>query len=257
MLCINHTYRDAWFNLAAEEYLLKNFSEDIFMLWQNEPSVIIGKHQNVWDEVNIDFVKENEIKVVRRFSGGGAVYHDPGNLNLTFIENGSRLSTDKFTRQIIDFLKSEGTHVIADKRQGLVIDGLKISGSAQCIHKNRIMHHATLLFCSNLDYLTTALQSHPEEKSKRPFSSRPVYVKSVRSPVTNISDHLPVPVSIDKFKQSLMNYFCTPGGDHCSYRFTENDLNAIRQLRESKYMTESWNYTGSVEDTTRIDCLHS
>ena len=85
MLCINNPYTDAWFNLAAEEYFLHSFQENVFMLWQNEPSVIIGKHQNVWAEVNMDFVRDHRIKVVRRYSGGGAVYHDAGNLNFTFI----------------------------------------------------------------------------------------------------------------------------------------------------------------------------
>ena len=93
MLYINNPYTDAWFNLAAEEYLLKNFSDDIFMLWQNEPSVIIGKHQNAWDEINRNYIQEKHIKVVRRYSGGGAVYHDSGNLNITFIQNRDRKST--------------------------------------------------------------------------------------------------------------------------------------------------------------------
>ena len=88
MLCIHNTQTDPYFNLAAEEYLLKNFKENIFMLWQNEPSIVIGKHQDVWAEVNLKFVQDQQIKIARRFSGGGAVYHDPGNLNLTFIETG-------------------------------------------------------------------------------------------------------------------------------------------------------------------------
>ena len=97
MLYINNPYTDAWFNLAAEEYLLKNFSDDIFMLWQNEPSVIIGKHQNVWDEINRNYIQEKHIKVVRRYSGGGAVYHDSGNLNITFIQNSKELASGTFT----------------------------------------------------------------------------------------------------------------------------------------------------------------
>lgn len=242
MRCICHTFRDAWFNLAAEEYLLKNFSEDLFMLWQSEPSVVIGKHQNVWDEVNMEFVKEKQIKVVRRFSGGGAVYHDPGNLNLTFIENGNRISTDKFTQQIVSFLQTTGAHAVADERQGLTIDGLKISGSAQCIHKNRLMHHATLLFSTNLDNLVSALQSKPEQKRRKSDSPRSVYVKSVRSPVTNISDHLSGAISIDGFKNSLMNYFCASYEDCRNYIWTEKDLSAIQHLRDTKYSTEEWNF---------------
>ena len=100
MLCIHNTQTDPYFNLAAEEYLLKNFKENIFMLWQNEPSIVIGKHQDVWAEVNLKFVQDQQIKIARRFSGGGAVYHDPGNLNLTFIETGQIMQTDKPTIQI-------------------------------------------------------------------------------------------------------------------------------------------------------------
>ena len=108
MLYIDNPYTDAWFNLAAEEYLLKNFSDDIFMLWQNEPSVIIGKHQNVWDEINRNYIQEKHIKVVRRYSGGGAVYHDSGNLNITFIQNSKELASGTFTARLIDFLATFG-----------------------------------------------------------------------------------------------------------------------------------------------------
>ena len=134
MLCIHNTQTDPYFNLAAEEYLLKNFKENIFMLWQNEPSIVIGKHQDVWAEVNLKFVQDQQIKIARRFSGGGAVYHDPGNLNLTFIETGQIMQTDKYTIQIMNFLKTLGVHVEMDERKGLTIGGFKISGSAQSIH---------------------------------------------------------------------------------------------------------------------------
>lgn len=137
MLYIDNPYTDAWFNLAAEEYLLKNFSDDIFMLWQNEPSVIIGKHQNVWDEINRNYIQEKHIKVVRRYSGGGAVYHDSGNLNITFIQNSKELASGTFTARLIDFLATFGIRAETDERQALTIDGLKISGSAQSIHKRQ------------------------------------------------------------------------------------------------------------------------
>ena len=186
MLYINNPYTDAWFNLAAEEYLLKNFSDDIFMLWQNEPSVIIGKHQNVWDEINRNYIQEKHIKVVRRYSGGGAVYHDSGNLNITFIQNSKELTSGTFTARLIAFLATFGIRAEADERQALTIDGLKISGSAQSIHKGRILHHATLL-STDLYRLDDRPQStaerRPEEKEMKPA---PFYVKSVRSPVTNI-----------------------------------------------------------------------
>ena len=136
MLYIDNPYTDAWFNLAAEEYLLKNFSDDIFMLWQNEPSVIIGKHQNVWDEINRNYIQEKHIKVVRRYSGGGAVYHDSGNLNITFIQNSKELASGTFTARLIAFLATFGIRAEADERQALTIDGLKNIG--QCaIHPQR------------------------------------------------------------------------------------------------------------------------
>lgn len=186
MLCIHNTQTDPYFNLAAEEYLLKNFKENIFMLWQNEPSIVIGKHQDVWAEVNLKFVQDQQIKIARRFSGGGAVYHDPGNLNLTFIETGQIMQTDKYTIQIMNFLKTLGVHVEVDERKGLTIGGFKISGSAQSIHKNRYMHHATLLFSTDLDRLVTSLKSTSRQAPEKTGGKRSTFVKSVRSPVTNI-----------------------------------------------------------------------
>jgi len=153
MLCIHNTHTDAWFNLAAEEYLLKNFSEDIFMLWQNEPAVVIGKYQNIRAETDIEYARQKRIRLARRYSGGGAVYHDMGNLNLTFIENSNQIRSSVFTESIIRFLEHYGLHARSDERQGLTIDGLKISGSAQAIHKQRMLHHATLLFSTDLEIL--------------------------------------------------------------------------------------------------------
>lgn len=242
MLYINNPYTDAWFNLAAEEYLLKNFSDDIFMLWQNEPSVIIGKHQNVWDEINRNYIQEKHIKVVRRYSGGGAVYHDSGNLNITFIQNSKELASGTFTARLIAFLATFGIRAEADERQALTIDGLKISGSAQSIHKGRILHHATLLFSTDLYRLTTALKNTERKPEKKEMKPAPFYVKSVRSPVTNICTYTRKAVSIGEFRDALLNYFTKNKTDTRPYSFTEDDLNAIRSLRDNKYATSAWNF---------------
>lgn len=242
MYCINNTCTDAWFNLAAEEYLLKNFTDPIFMVWQNEPAVIIGKHQNVWDEINRSFVREKQIKVVRRYSGGGAVYQDEGNLNVTFIENGNDLHSDKFTEQLAVFLDTFGLQVQSDERQALTIDGLKISGSAQSIHKKRILHHATLLFSTDLYKLATALNPENKKPKKVQSGKTNYFVKSVRSPVTNISSYIRRPVSIKEFRKSLLEFFAGQKAETTSYSFTSEDIKAIRDLRDNKYATAGWNF---------------
>lgn len=248
MLCINNTYTDAYFNLASEEYLLKKFQEDIFMLWQNEPSVIVGKYQNVLAEINLDFVKRNGIKVVRRFSGGGTVFHDMGNLNLTFIEKNKNVNFDKFTKQIIALLSELGINADSDERRAINIDGLKISGSAQCVHKDRVMYHATLLFSSDLSSLISTLESDPKQVEN--IKDNRIYVQSVKSPVTNILKHLEQPLDINIFKKYILDYFLYKSNDNRSYQLTEEDTSAITILKENKYANPDWNFHGNYKKTT-------
>lgn len=237
MICIDNTHTDAYFNLAAEEYLLNNFTKDVFMLWQNESSVIIGKHQNIRAEVNLDFARENHIKVVRRHSGGGAVYHDAGNLNLTFIETGTHSDVGKYTKRMLEILASIGIKAQEDERHTLYIDGLKISGSAQFIRRNKQLFHATLLFSSDLTHLTSTLDALYTGTQ----SPKKHYVKSVKSPVTNISEHLTEPLQLSEFKRMILNDFLGNTGSSL-YEFSKEDLAAITKLKQEKYATNGWNY---------------
>ncbi len=196
MLYINNTNTNPYFNLAAEEYMLKEFNEDCFMLWRNEPSIIVGKNQNTLSEINLDYVEMNNIPVVRRLSGGGTVFHDLGNLNFTFIKNGSEENFNnfqKFTLPILKVIKSLNINAEFSGRNDLTIDGKKFSGNAQYNFKNRILHHGTLLFASDITDLSKALQSKPLK-----FEGKGI--KSVLSRVTNISSHLKYPISIMDFK---------------------------------------------------------
>jgi len=242
MRCIDNQITDVYFNLAAEEYLLKHSRENVFMLWQNEPSVIVGRHQDINEEVNLGFVKENQIKIARRYSGGGAVYHDYGNLNLTFIETSVCANFDLFCDRIITMLATLGIKASADPRRGLTVNGLKISGSAQSIHKDRVLYHATLLFSSDLHRLITSLESLPEQRKIQ--SKRKVAVKSVKSPVTNMLEHLPHPISIEDIKHHILTYYTEQAGENKIYHLNKEDIQRINELKNIKYATNNWIYDG-------------
>jgi len=166
MFCIDNRCTDIYFNLAAEEYLLKQKRGNFFMLWQSEPSVVIGKHQSVAAEADERFLDEKGITLARRFSGGGAVYHDRGNINLSFIETVKQPDFVYYLQQVVDFLEKVGISAYADQRLGIYVDERKISGSAQCIHKDRVMYHCTLLFSTDLDTLNAALNGDPDAESQ-------------------------------------------------------------------------------------------
>lgn len=238
MRCIDNPYTDPFFNLAAEDYLFHYLPDSIFMLWQNDPAVIIGKHQDVQREVNLVFARTHALPIVRRFSGGGTVYQDQGNFNLTFIENTSRPEFGKYTRMIQDFLRTYAVPVVADERQSLFVDNLKISGCAQYIRKGRILHHATLLYSTDLHMLSAVLDvpDHSSEKTTRWSGA----VKSVKSPVANLSFYLSSSLSIETFREALFSYFVHLLAPAASSFFTLEELEIIKRLRKEKYANPPW-----------------
>lgn len=239
MLCIlNDFSTDPYFNLASEEYLLKNFQENIFMLWRNDTSVICGKYQNSAAEVDIDFIKEHHIKVVRRLTGGGAVFHDLGNVNFTFIEQNGIGDFRSFTQPIINVLQQMGVPASFEGRNDLMINGQKFSGNAQCYYQSKIMHHGTLLFDSKKEDISAALKVNPLK-----FQDKAV--KSVRKRVTNICEHLPSPMSITQFINILMQYAQQNFPNASRYTFSPQDIKAIEKLRDEKYSTWEWNFGNS------------
>lgn len=238
MLCIIRHETDPYFNIAAEEYVLKHFQRDCFMLWRNENAIIVGKHQNTLAEINVDYVKEKDIKVVRRLSGGGAVFHDMGNLNFTFIasgENHKLVDFRKFTLPILEVLQILELEARFEGRNDLTIEGKKFSGNAEHVHKNRVLHHGTLLFSSVMADVSNALKVDPDK-----FNDKAV--KSVRSRVTNISEHLKSPLTVLEFRDLILKHVMesTPGAE--LYSFTPADVEAITKLRNEKYITWEWNY---------------
>ena len=239
MLCIRNNITDAYFNLAAEEYILRNFKENCFMLWRNKPSIIVGKHQNALAEINTEYVKEHNINVVRRLSGGGTVFHDLGNLNFTFIQNiqGKQDLVDfkRYTKPIVEVLNRLGVRAKFEGRNDIMIDGKKISGNAEHVFKNRVLHHGTLLFSSNITDLSKALKVNPLRYQDRG-------VKSVRSRVTNICEYLSKKISITEFQDTILSYIMNTDNSSTIYEFTENDKQQIDKLVKEKYSTWNWNF---------------
>ncbi len=237
MICIDNSNKNPYFNLALEEYVLTNFTEDIFMLWINNPAIIVGKNQNTLAEINVEYVKKHNIPVVRRLSGGGAVFHDPGNINFTFImpnRSNSFTNFKKYTQPIIDVLKDLEIEAKLSGRNDLTIDGRKFSGNSQYIYKDRILHHGTLLFSANMSHLVNALRVTPDKIESKG-------IKSVASRVTNISEHLKKDISIDSFKKTVMTHVMKTYGGR-KYILNEKDKENVDRMVKEKYATWEWNY---------------
>lgn len=238
MLSIILDSDDPFFNLALEEVLLKNSKEEYLILGINSSSVIIGKHQSAHREINTKFIFENKIPVIRRISGGGTVFHDNGNLNFTFIqqsEKGKQVDFRKYTRPVIDFLISKGIEATFEGKNDIKVDGLKISGNAEHVHRTRILHHGTLLFSTSPDLLRNSLRKDTSCYTTRAVESNP-------SPVTNIKDKLPDFMDIYEFRSEMMNFFLNNLPEMIPYELTQAETAKAETLAISKYKTWEWNW---------------
>ncbi len=223
------------FNLACEEYFLTDKNDEFLLLWRNSPSVIIGRNQNAHSEINLQYVKDNNIAVIRRLTGGGAVYHDLGNINFSYIfNNDSFVDLKSQLTQVIAFLKSIGLDAQFSGRNDILADGYKVSGTAQVTKKGRSIVHGTLLYSADLTVLTKALKPNPLKLESKGISS-------VRSRVSNISDLLKSENNADSFFNNLYSYMLR--NESCEeYIFSENDIKQITALKENKYDTWDWNF---------------
>ena len=239
MFYLESPSRDPYFNLALEEYVFERMdkSKSYFMLWQNDNTIVVGKYQNTAEEIDQAYVDAHGIRVARRLSGGGAVYHDKGNLNFTFIvdrADAPGLNFKIFVEPVIQALARFGVHAAFTGRNDLTIDGMKFSGNAQYARRGRLLHHGCIMLDSNLTSVADALRVKEAK-----FDSKAV--KSVRSRVTTINAHAPAPISMEDFKGALKECAMASGElEPCT--LTEEDLAAIRKLRDEKYATWAWNY---------------
>ena len=238
MFCLSLKSTDPFFNLALEEILLKNRKEEFLILGINDPSVVIGKHQVPHRETNTRFITENNIPVIRRISGGGTVFHDLGNLNFSFImqsEAGKQVDFRKYTLPVLSFLTTLGVDAKFEGKNDLKVDGLKISGNAEHIHHNRVLHHGTLLFEASLDILRNSLR-----KDRRNYTSRAV--ESNPSPVINLKEIVKNVKDITQFRSKMMSWFLDNMPDAEIYTPGREEVAEAESLAESKYRTWEWNF---------------
>lgn len=228
---------DPYYNLAFEETVLsKRLDGEYLILWQNANTVVIGQNQNTVAEINQEFIDRYRIRVVRRNTGGGAVYHDLGNLNYSFIAdvgNAEELMKERFSSRIVAALQNLGLDAEVSGRNDILVSGKKVSGTAQRILGKRILYHGTLLFDSDLDMVAGALRADPSK-----FQSKSI--QSVRSRVGNIRDFLKEDMDLPTFwthlKAALLHDHATPGA------LSAEELSAVKELQQSKYNSWDWNF---------------
>ncbi len=235
----------AW-NLAMEEYFFDcmDRGKSYLLLWQNHNTVVIGKNQNTQAEIDSAYVREHGIRVVRRLSGGGAVYHDDGNLNFTFItdaEDGQRIDLHRFCVPIARTLQSFGVDAQISGRNDITVDGKKFSGNAQYVRQGRVMHHGTLMFDSDLTVLQKVLRVNREKLSSKGIAS-------VSSRVTNLRPYLPEGTSVWDFASRLVQYLSCQDALE-TVALTQQDLEEIEKRKKARYDTWQWNYGRSPEST--------
>lgn len=236
----NQKNNDPRVNLAIEEYLLRHVDagDDILLFYINSPSIIIGHNQNTLEEINQAYVNEHGVIVVRRLSGGGAVYHDLGNLNFSFITSytsGDFRNFAKFTGPVIAALRQMGVPAELGGRNDILVEGRKISGNAQYHSGGRLVTHGTLLLDTNIEHLVAALNVKETKISSKG-------IKSVRSRVANICEYLAEPVDVLAFRQRLLTSLFDGAKQIPEYVLQEADWQKIRDIAEQRYFTWEWNY---------------
>ncbi|MBE2977629.1 lipoate--protein ligase [Priestia megaterium] len=236
----NQKKYDPRINLAIEEYALKHLdiNETYLLFYINEPSIIIGKNQNTIEEINTKYVENQQIHVVRRLSGGGAVYHDKGNLNFSFItkdDGNSFHNFKKFTEPVVEALKKLGVNAELSGRNDLMAEGRKISGNAQFSTKGRMFSHGTLLFDSEIENVVSALKVKKDKIESKG-------IKSIRNRVANISEFLEQKVTVEEFREMLLRYIFDGEENITEYKLTEKDWETIHQISKERYQSWDWNY---------------
>lgn len=254
MRYIKNNSTDPYYNMAFDEFCLEQLSIEspVFYLWQNRPSVIMGANQEVHTEVNLDYLKDNDIALVRRVTGGGSVYHDLGNLNYTIVGNSDNLERDypEYTRYILHALQQLGIPATISGRNDILVEGKKVSGFAKRVCKNRLMIHGTLMFDVDLEKLTKALCPPATKLQSKGIAS-------VRSRVVNLCEYLPEIPDITAFKCSLEQILSNNYTDK-EWKLSNDDIQEIHQLAHNKFEQWNWIYghapRATLNNSARLAC---
>lgn len=236
MLTVLAHSHDPFYNQAFEEFVFQAFQDDdVFLLWQNSPAVIVGSFQNICREVHVETLRRLGIPVVRRMSGGGTVYHDLGNVNYTYItRQDGPLDYDRCLQPVIEALNDIGVPARKNRTCDIAIGEGKISGSAQRSAGGRLLHHGTLLFQSDLTVLDQITTHHKNDC----FQSKGTV--SAICPVTNIADHLAAPMTLEEFKERLLDRMVPPGCPRLT--LTAEQESEVCRLRDEKYLSWEWTW---------------
>ncbi|MER1988064.1 MAG: lipoate--protein ligase [Solibacillus isronensis] len=237
----NKGITDPRINLAIEEYVLKNMDiekDDFLLFYINQPSIIIGKNQNTIEEINTDYVEANDVLVVRRLSGGGAVYHDLNNLNFSFLtkDDGNSFSNyKKFTQPVVDALAKLGVNSELSGRNDILAEGRKVSGNAQYSTRGRMFSHGTLMFDLDIDAVVNSLKVKQDKIESKG-------IKSVRSRVANIIDFLPEKITVEQFRMEILKSIFGGEENIQYYELSEQDWEKIHEISKNRYQLWEWNY---------------
>jgi lipoate---protein ligase len=242
----NPKYIDPHINLAIEEYLLREIVTDrpIFYFYVNKPSVIVGRNQNVFEEIDFNFLQKQSIPVLRRLSGGGTVYHDLGNINYSLITPDQALLNDyaSFTRPVFNALHMVGLTAELRHRSSIFVGGYKVSGNAQYATAGKLVSHGTLLLNTDLNWLRSAIRPRNQQITSRA-------VPSVRSSVANLSDLIDETISLDVFKDHIRHEFLGSDGV-VQYKFSRDDWEVVQKIAKERYHTWDWNIGRSPKFST-------
>lgn len=233
MIFIDNQSRDGAYNHALEEYLIKNLKRELFMIWQNDNTVLLGRNQNPYKEVNWDYMNETQAKLVRRPSGGGCIYTDKNIVQYTIITKKEEDSLRKFTEPVVNYLNEKGVKAEFTGRNDIIVDGRKISGNAQYKDRELMIHHGSIIYQDSSIDIGKLLTPAKLKLAKKSLTS-------VKSRITSLKSMMNMDIAM--FIEELKNYIKTYYHINENYVLSADELEKVEEIRKNKYANDEWTY---------------